>query len=524
MRKLIFLAILVMLTLVMACSKEDSPQVKGRIIDYTVSVNKPSTKATISGEKSQVFEDGDVLHITGVDISGTLDIISGVGEQNAVFSGELEYTGQGDPDENLVLNATLIGPEDKLSTGNYSDAVVPTLADAVQEYSALTGSSTYGQRSFYLTQGSTFINFRIIAGGLNGEYTVILSDDTTPSLVSDQLSIADGDAFFTIALPGGTTLQNPMITIKSGEDIVWTRKFGSASTTLPAGKLSTVTDKIQLGDVFYSDGTWGNYKNVRTGERTPVGLIVYVNEGASSKHPATLTGSDDIISFADGVTEKSHHFGHALVIALADCPSTDAGVVWSTSGSAVNNSVFEKKWLDSKTTTSERNEMMFTSYDGIGKTEYMRSHSSTFLVAEVLDMYADANPTVHSSGWFLPTISQWMASFYGLGGYTGTTFIYPMNNTTYYSDVYNTFNDWAGTGGFQMLRDANIQNAYEQIGGKNYNFYYYWSSTQNLSQRALTIAFDSVQGLGLAHQVKDRTLNDGTHYMMGRSVRGFLAF
>lgn len=555
-----FFAAMLVVAAMFSCSKADQPVLEedpvveaekpevsaAKVIPYSVNVQNggSSTKATISGEKSQVFETGDVLRITGEEISGDLTLISGAGTQSAVFSGNLEYEGEGDPADDLVLNATLISTSDVLNSGgNYTTAVVSSLGEAVQKYSSLTGESTYAQKSFNLSQGSTFVSFKIISSGLNGNYTITLSDDNNYS-ATNTVNISKGNAFFAIAFPGATVLSNPLITITdSDNNVVWTRKFGSASTNLGTGKLSTVTDKIKVGDVFYSDGTWGNYKQQTVSStRVPLGLVVYVNEGENSKHPSFMTSGEDIISFANGITEESHGYGHALVIALNDCSPAN-GVRWSTNNTQIKDSAFEQEWFKNPS-ASRRDELMFLSYDGIGKTEFMKNNAASYPAAACISSYTPAVNSTYSSNWFMPTISQWIASFLGLGESDNfVSFLktsthtdvnkynyYPTDGDFYFSkdeDIYGSFFGYAGTSGFTMpINICTLPGwSHQNVGGKNYNWNYYWSSTQMSAERVLCTGFrdgDGVKGVLLAHHVKDR--KDSSISMEGRSVRAFLAF
>ncbi|MBP5518267.1 MAG: hypothetical protein J6X91_06400 [Bacteroidales bacterium] len=555
-----FFAAMLVVAAMFSCSKADQPVIEddpvveeekpvapvARIIHYSVNVKNggSSTKATISGEKSQVFETGDVLRITGEEISGDLTLVSGAGSQSAVFSGDLEYEGEGDPADDLLLSATLISTSDVLNSGgNYNTAVVSSLGEAVQKYSSLTGESTYAQKSFNLSQGSTFVSFKIISSGLNGLYTITLSDENNNS-ASNTINISKGNAFFAIAFPGGTVLKNALITITdAGDNVVWTRKFGGANTSLGTGKLSTVTDKIKVGDVFYSDGTWGNYKQQTVSStRVALGLVVYVNEGENSKHPSFMTSSDDIISFANGITEESNGYGHALVMAFNDCSPANGGVRWTTENKKrINNSAFEQEWFNNLS-ASRRDELMFLSYNGIGKTEFMKASPAIYLAAACISEYTPAVDTTHSSNWFMPTISQWIASFLGLGECASFLPVlktsthqdvkdynyYPTDGDFYYSeDIYDKFYSYVGTASYSMPINICSLNGwtYQDVNGRNYNWNYYWSSTQMSAERVLCTGFrdgEGVKGVVLAHHVKDR--QDTNISMYGRQVRAFLAF
>jgi hypothetical protein len=174
-----------------ACSNDDnaneSPvqQNAAKTIPYTVTVNGgASTRATVqSDNKTLYFADGDKLYVTGTNIKGVLNIqagngsTTGPGTASATFSGDLTYSGSGSPASDLPLTATLVSAQQKVGnsagfevsvddagavTVNYpSTAYCADVATAVQKYSNLTGTSTYGAKLFSLTQQTAFLNFDI---------------------------------------------------------------------------------------------------------------------------------------------------------------------------------------------------------------------------------------------------------------------------------------------------------------------------------------------------------------------------
>ncbi len=174
-----------------ACSNDDnaneSPaqQNAAKTIPYTVTVNGgeggATTRATVADDPSDAtnyhktlyFADGDKLYITGTNIKGVLDIQTGAGTASGTFSGDLTYSGSGTPASNLSLTATLVSAQQNVGTEVSVDAAgavtvnYPTtaycadVATAVQKYSNLTGSSTYGAKSFSLSQQTAFLNFVI---------------------------------------------------------------------------------------------------------------------------------------------------------------------------------------------------------------------------------------------------------------------------------------------------------------------------------------------------------------------------
>ena len=543
---------------VVSCSKESQPlspapepvveEIKpvAKVINYSVSVKNgsSSTKAIIDpddpNQRRQVFATGDQLKISGTDITGTLNLQSGAGTQSAQFVGTLQYTGSGDePAPSLALSAILTNANDKRINNGYSNAISSSLSEAVEQFSNLTATSTYGERTFNLTQGSTFINFDLIAYGLDGSCTVTITDDNSYSL-SGTVTVSDEKAVFTASFAGGTTLVNPIVTITSGTKVI-KRPFGSASTSLGTNKASKVTDKApQIGDIYYSDGTWS--RNRQTSGAQALGRIVYVNEGSSSLAPSGVT---DAAQFADGVTEKVNGFGHALVIANKDCPLTTNGIRWSQNNYHIRTSdspAYEQGWFTASSLPDSeaealRNQLMLSSFDAIGKTDFMinnDNYKKYFAGAKIRNYTPAPASHVVASAWFMPTISQWIASFIGLGGAPASEqFLFPIDGNYYHSaSIYENFYSYSGSGedDFKMPLNLADKSEYDNLdGNKNYNMNFYWSSTQTAYDRVLCIGFiNSTEhiGVALAHHVKNRTreAQDGLAAADGRSARAFLAF
>ena len=112
-------AVLLMMVAFMmtACSNEDNvgvtPETEtGVVIPYTVTVGTgaaATTRATVDDDyQTLYFAQGDKLYISGTDIQGVLDIQDGAGTTGATFSGNLIYSGEGSPADDLELTATLV--------------------------------------------------------------------------------------------------------------------------------------------------------------------------------------------------------------------------------------------------------------------------------------------------------------------------------------------------------------------------------------------------------------------------------
>lgn len=185
------LSILAAAFVMSSCAKEDnipetmeSEETTAVItIPYTVTVDRePETRATVDSDwKTLRFAEGDKLYISGVNVvsggilKGVLDIQTGVGETSgATFSGNLTYSGKDEVFGPLIWTyAMLVSAqqtvgkevsvdENGVASVNYpDDEFCATVEEAVQRYSALTGYSTYDEKSFTLSQSTTFLNFEM---------------------------------------------------------------------------------------------------------------------------------------------------------------------------------------------------------------------------------------------------------------------------------------------------------------------------------------------------------------------------
>jgi len=175
--------------LMIACGKEQNVQETPAetldntptavVIPYTVAVGNegPTTRATLGDDVNRTlyFAEGDELYITGNQIQGVLSLKEGDAGKSggATFSGDLYYTGEGSPADDLELTATLVSAQQKGTTKisvdgagavtvNYPNNVYCTdVYEAVKQYSNLTGKSTYSAKAFSLSQHTTFLNFVI---------------------------------------------------------------------------------------------------------------------------------------------------------------------------------------------------------------------------------------------------------------------------------------------------------------------------------------------------------------------------
>jgi hypothetical protein len=208
-----------------------------KTIPYTVTVNDgATTRATVDGDNRTLrFATGDKLYITGTNIKGVLSLQAGdEGKASgATFSGDLTYSGEGSPADNLQLTATLVSAQQTVGTQvsvNAAGAVTvnyPTtaycadVATAVQEYSRLTGTCEYSQKAFTLTQQTAFLNFVITfedGTATNTPLTAVVSNGGSPYATLNVTTTTVSEkvvAKFVLPVAAGTTLSSAKVTMGS---------------------------------------------------------------------------------------------------------------------------------------------------------------------------------------------------------------------------------------------------------------------------------------------------------------------
>ncbi len=299
---------MMVLVIISACSSNEIslPQSASNTIPYTVTVNgAPSiTRATVDDDyKTLRFAAGDKLNITGTNISGVLALTSGSGTGKGVFSGDLSYSGEGSPDTNLALTATLVSDQQSVNTEVSIDANgavtvnYPTtsycsdVATAVQKYSRLTGTSTYGDKAFTLSQQTAFLNFSVTFEDNTSpetELSVVVSNNNsslcianvTTSLSEQEVTVAN----FVLPVPVGTTLTNAYVKIGDKDSLCFsdsealtarvynikrTQKYPVAKiTTAPTATTGDIIAGIETPLVTAGVAEGGTIKYLVTSENT----------------------------------------------------------------------------------------------------------------------------------------------------------------------------------------------------------------------------------------------------------------
>ena len=309
----------------------DTPQSSStsKTIPYTVSVNGgATTRATVKDDPTDrqlYFATGDKLYITGTGIHGVLEIQSGVGEtSNATFSGNLTYNGSGSPADGLSLTATLVSAQQygtsKISvdgngavTVNYpTTAYCADVATAVQEYSNLTGTSTYGAKAFTLTQQTAFLNFEITftdGTTTSTELSAVVNNNSADICTANVTTVTDGGvkAKFVLPVAAGTTLSSANVkmgdkeAISFGDSQTLTGKvYNVKKTQAPAGPLATplTIEALTAGTIVVSSPKEGMQFSLNGGAKTRI--------SAGTSKRITVEAGDKVAFYGDGTNITSY--------------------------------------------------------------------------------------------------------------------------------------------------------------------------------------------------------------------------
>ena len=381
------------------------------------------TKVSYAGG-AYSFKSSDKLAISCAgrpDVEGLLDY-----DGTSEWSGDVSYYESEGSLDGETLTATLVHG-DNPNKSTYANGIVDVvgessaaLKDAVENYSLFSANFNYGTNSVTLNQKACFLDATVtflFEGGnfhLEGETSVDVIIDNSLT-VSGRANLAKvGDDFtanFIIAMPGGTTLTDASIIQICDRDVQMIKT--GTTKTLAANNKYTVTRtfdfKPQLGDPFWSDGTYGRIAH--SNGASVVGIIVFVNNYEDSD-------DSDLAVEARALTEHASGFGHALVMSLKNVDNDDNP----------NNNLGGIKWAKTNAQYGTYDPVYITSPSQILETTNVSGYSNTnTLIQDTNNIAAykanhyrngEGDTMTNRSAWFLPSIGQWVysISIRGFGG------------------------------------------------------------------------------------------------------------
>ena len=391
--------------------KQEPATVSGRAkIPYSLKVNTEATKVSYADETYQ-FKDGDKLHVVGI----TRTDIDGILEKNGeVWSGDLSYsTDIGKPNDDTELEVTLVH-SDNPDTTSYASAIVgevpqgtTLLQYAVEHYSWFTTQVKLSTKSATLRQHATFLDVtvtfdfdgtHVTDGGKAMVDLVTTRGKTTEK--TDFIATANGEDFnvhFMAIIPGGNSVKAFSLNVGDREI-----KFNDYDKTLERNNKYTINRTIkfqpQLGDPYWSDGLYGRFQHADPNARI-VGIIVYVNHNYDDPDKAAID---------DAITEKAAGYGHGLVMALKNAVE---GVKWS-------ESTTDREQCTETLITKPAQTIAATNLSGLKNTNAILTKPEGAVSAASKAKAYNVSVPESTTGWFLPSIGQWIytISTDGFGG------------------------------------------------------------------------------------------------------------
>ena len=337
-----------------ACSSDDinkvTPQSEGRIIPFEATVSGGAlTRVAVDDDNQTLkFATGDKLYISGTNIKGVLDILTGTGTVSATFSGNLTYTGSGSPASDLALTATLVSAQQSdgteiavnANTGavtlNYPTAAYcANVATAVQKYSNLTGTSTYGNRNFTLDQQTAFLNFVITFNDdtpAGATLSAVVSNGGSALCTANVTSVTESNkvvAKFVLPVAKGTTLSSATVmmdekTVLAITDATLDGKVYNVNKTMVAVAEVTTAPTATTGDIIE-----GSTTTLVTAGKASGGTMMYAVTTTNTKPTSTEDFSDKVPTAASLAAGTYYVWYYAK----ADVDHTDSEI--SASGIAV---------------------------------------------------------------------------------------------------------------------------------------------------------------------------------------------
>ena len=471
------------------------------------------TKVSYAGG-AYSFKSSDKLAISCAgrpDVEGLLDY-----DGTSEWSGDVSYYESEGSLDGETLTATLVhGGNPNKST--YANGIVDVvgessaaLKDAVENYSLFKADFAYGINSVTLKQQACFLDAKVtflFEGGnfhLEGETSVDVIIDNSLT-VSGRATLAKvGDDFtaeFIIAMPGNITLTDASVIQICDRDVQMIKD--GTTKTLAANNKYTVTRtfefKPQLGDPFWSDGTYGRFAH--SNGASVVGIIVFVNNYEDSD-------DSDLAVEARALTEKSSGFGHALVMSLKNADNDgnpNTGVKWATADAQQGS--YTPTYIDSPSKI-----LSTSNVSGYSNTITLRGSDNNIAAKTAKEYRSGLGDTMTgTSGWFLPSIGQWVYSI-STRGFGGAAPAEEWLRNEYYTtwldngnmnDLVLVKNNGTGTENLlvKSLNDR-LQVLYDQFGCAYDSFGMtsggifsdnYWSSSEFNASQAVRMNFGSVE-------------------------------
>ena len=400
-------------------------------IPYSLKVSTKETRvATDETASAYQFKTGDKIRITGTDRSDIVGILE-PNEGFTLWTGTISYrTSSGElVSGETPLDVTLLHADNQ-DASTYASALVGTgaiegcvseeqlLQYAVEHYSLFTATDTYRDANtnppsepVTLEQRATFLDCTVtfkfdgtheVGGGGNAKVDLITTrgEMRINSAFSRVGTTHDYTVHFMAVIPGGQTKDAFTLTV-ADRAITFSTTAALASNMIYTVKRD-ITYGAQLGDPFWSDGTYGRMEHPDDNVKI-VGIVVYVNHNYEEGTAAAAI--DNAITEKRTDSQGNQLYGHGLVMALTNAAKD---VSWSTSAGKIQ--------CTSPYVTDPEHTLAENTLSGYANTQSIRSYltganaysGSAAYLAENYKYNGVTVSTTSTTGWFLPSIGQWM--------------------------------------------------------------------------------------------------------------------
>ena len=528
-------------------------------IPFSLTVTTESTRVSYADGTYQ-FKAGDKIHVQGVERT---DLEGYLTQNGNVWSGNLSYDGE-QPATNTPLAITLVHA-DNTDVSTYAKAIVGSapegsnlLREAVEHYSLFTADNvTLESNSAVLHQQAAFLEV-FFTFDFDGSHEVeagqaLVDLEIDGEILSTQTQFypidpkpEDFQVHFMAVVPGGKSVHD--FTLMVGDREV---EFKN-NATLEHNKKYTVNRTVvygpQLGDPFWSDGTYGRLNHADPNAQI-VGIVVYVNHHYADQEKARI---ENAITEWD---KANNRYGHGLVMALKNVTVTVEGAEQKYFPWSGDNGRQKCTAGYIETPAQTLDSPYFSGFENTNNivAKLGEGNDSVASLAKNYGVLVDKNKC---TGWFLPSIGQWMHSI-SIDGF---------GNANHPNEWFNASgNNWIQNGNTSgdlvfvkkcekedvnlLVRALNERLAKLHEDFKQYNFDYdefgdpsaevnvsdnYWTSTEKSDKLAIRMNLGTVNRYGSNYystikakgedKTKDTFYTDaqGVKYYM--KIRPFLAF
>lgn len=355
-----------------ACTEMTPEEAPTRCYSMTVQGSKgePVTKALSFGDKSLVptWTKDDKIKVSKKNDKGGYDVLKGElvalsSGATTTFSGKLELGEDQQLAEGDELMLEYLSPAYKEQDGTIKG--IETTCDYAIAYTTVT--SVDGKTGEIATADATFssqqaiVKFKLVAKdgkALNVNQLSLSTATKGNDIVVKPVSATD-ELYVAIQMTDAGSLTLTAETDNEGTFTYVNTKVSFVNEKYYQVKVS-MEQKLALGMLYYSDGSYGRNKHADKAE--PIGVVAYLEKG------------------------------HGLIMALHN--SSD-GVSWNDAYKSYKGQLSETEWV----TTPQK---ALDNMGGSSKTAILAANNNQAAVSA--SKYSPAGTT----GWFLPTSGEWL--------------------------------------------------------------------------------------------------------------------